>query len=520
MPTLHNLPSTWRHRKSEEQCLAETRGETRPKNPQNRADFPIPNLLVVDADAAIREQLEHLYAHNGYSVIVSPSAEASLRRLEEEDVDFVITDIVLPGIDGVQFISHIHRKYPELPVVAMTAHADIQTAVDVLKLGACDFVMKPFDGAAVLESTRAALENTKGNREIRQLRRWLKDHFQFNEMLSQTPQMRRVFELIQLAAPTDMSVLIHGEPGTGKELVANAIHQHSGRYTGPFVTIHCGGYPEDLLERELFGYGRNAFAGAHEAKLGKIALAHGGTLFLDQIESMSLATQAKLVCVLEDRRVQRLGACDSTYVDTRLIAASSMSLKELVFEGKMQSDFYSRINTVPIYLIPLRERPADIPLVVQNFLRQHPVAESKKIAGVSDKVLGRLMEYPWPGNVRELQNVLEYAILLAPGRIIEEVKLPEATTDSYRDKRQIASSSLRQWLREKEKSYLAQKLEDLNGNIGLTARSCRMGVRTLSRKMRIYGLDKKLFKENAVTEKAPRPNHGQPALLSPRHGRA
>jgi DNA-binding NtrC family response regulator len=503
-----------------EVCLSPSAAETCKRNPANVNDFRISKVLVVDADRAVREQLERLYAQNGYSVIAFSSAEESLRRLEEEDIDFVIADIMLPGMDGVQFISRIHRKYSDLPVVAITAYADIQTAVDVLKLGACDFIMKPFDLAAVLESTRAALENTKDDRQIRQLRLWFKEHCQFSEMLSRTPQMHRVFELIQLAAETDMPVLIHGETGTGKELVANAIHHHSGRRAGPFVALNCGGFPEALLERELFGYDKYAFASAQQAKPGKIRLAHGGTLFLDAIESLSLATQAKLVRVIEDRQVQRLVASRDMHVDVRIMAASNESIKDLMSKGKMESDFYSCINTVAIHLIPLRERPVDIPLLVQNFLRQHPIAKSKKIVGVSDKVLGRLMEYPWPGNIRELQNVIECAILLAPGRIIEEVKLPQAAADSYREKSQTASSSLRQWLREKEKLYLAQKLEDLDGNIGLTAKSCRIGVRTLSRKMRIYGLDKKIFKEKALTVKPMAPGSGPSVMPSPKHVRA
>lgn len=464
-------------------------------------DLPVPNILVVYNDPMVREQLVQLYKQNGYAVMALCTAEESMRRLQEGDIDFVITDINLPGIDGVQLISQIHQKYPELPVIAVTDHTEIQAAVDVLKLGACDFVMRPFDLATVLESTRAALESAKGYMEIRQLRRWLKNHFQFSEMLSQTPQMHRVFELIRMVAPTDLPVLIHGETGTGKELVADAIHHHSARRAGPFVTVKCAGVSESLLERELFGAENSALAGAHEAKPGKIALARGGTLFLDEIESMSLATQEKMLQVLEGRKVQRLRTSHSLRVDMRIIAASSASLKDMASASTMRSEFYYRINVVPIHLTPLRERSGDIPLLVQNFLAYHPVAKSKRIVDVSDKVLARLMRHSWPGNVRELQQVLEYAILLAPGRIIEDVKLPEAGADSSPEERQIAATSLRQWLKEKEKHYLFQKLTDLGGNVGLTAKSCRIGVRTLSRKMRTYGLDKKVFKEKPPADK-------------------
>jgi len=462
-------------------------------------DFSIPNLLVVDDDATVRQQLERLYVQSGYSTAAVASAEAGLRRLEGEDIDFVITDIKLPGMDGVQFISHVHQKYPDLPVIAITGYADIQTAVEVLRLGAHDFVMKPFDMVAVLESTRAALENARVYMEVRHFRRWLKENFQFSEMLSQTPAMHRVFELIRMAAPTDMTVLIEGETGTGKELVANAIHFHSKRRGGPFVAINCAGFPESLLESELFGHERGSFTGADGPKQGKIALADGGTLFLDEIESMSLTMQGKMLRVLEDRKVRRLGGAHSTQIDMRVIAASNKSFKDLVVEGTVRPDFYYRINVVPIYLIPLRERSIDIPLLVQNFIQHHPIAQSKRIVGVSNKVLGRLMDYPWPGNIRELQNALECAIVLATGRVIEDVKLPEvACARDLKETQPSAFVSLRQWLREKEKEFLSQKLEDLQGNVGLTAKSCRIGVRTLSRKMRVYGLDKKLFKDSAV----------------------
>jgi DNA-binding NtrC family response regulator len=481
-------------------------GQRENERAANRTDLPIPNLLVVDDDPVICELLERLYLQSGYSVVTATTAEEGLRRLAGEDVDFVITDIKLPGMDGVQFISCIHQSHPDLPVIAITGYADIQIAVDVLKLGASDFVTKPFDSAAVLESTRAALESTKVSMEVRHLRRWLKERFQFAEMISQTPEMHHVFELIRIAAPTDMTVLIHGETGTGKELVANAIHFHSGRRRGPFVAINCAGFPENLLESELFGYEKGAFTGADEGKQGKIALADGGTLFLDEIESMSLSMQAKLLRVLEDRKVRRLGGSHSMHIDMRVIAASNIVLKDMVAQGKMRSDFYYRINVVPIHLIPLRKRSVDIPLLVQNFLHQHPVARSKKIVDVSKKVMGQLVDYSWPGNVRELQNTLECAILLAPGRIIEEVKLPQMEPNIDLEKSKIASATLRQWLREKEKDYLAQKLADLGGNIGLTAKMCRIGVRTLSRKMRLYGLDKNRFKDVIVSNEPLGPN--------------
>jgi len=446
-----------------------------------------PNLLVLDGDRETREQLERLYAANGYSVLGLASASDCMRRLTEDDIDFIISSIHLPDADALELIAQIHQKYPVLPVVAITSAADIQSTVDVLKLGACDFVVKPFDPAAVLESTRAALENSKPGIQARQLRRWLKGHFEFGDILSPTPQMRRVFELICTAAPVDMPVIIAGEAGTLKEQVAFTIHHHSARRTAPFVAVNCAGYPDALLQAELFGYEKNACAGIYESKPGKIAQAHGGTLFLDEIEVLSLTLQKSLLEVIDHRKISRLGASQAAHIDVRIIAATKVSLRERAPGRMLRDELLSRLSAVPIELAPLRERTIDIPHLVENFLRYHPVAKSKRIAAVADKVLGQLMRYSWPGNVRELHNILECAILLATGRVIEDVKLPESVEDTAAEKSKIAASSLRQWLREKEKYYLSRKLEDLGGNISLTAKSCRIGVRTLSRKMRTYG---------------------------------
>src|SRR5581483_8224639 len=305
-----------------------------PKPPE----FPRPTLLVVDDDPAVRSQLERLYAQSGYAVAAFSSAEAALRRLDD-DIDFVITDIKLPGMDGVQFIAQVHQRCPGLPVIAITGYADIRTAVDVLKLGACDFVAKPFDLAAVLESTRAALESARSAMQVRHLRRWLKERFQFGEMLSQAPQMHRVFELIRAAAPSDLPVLLEGEAGTGKELVAHAIHYHSGRSAGPLVAVRCAGLAPEALELELFGS-----AGAGETRAGKLAAAHDGTLFINEIEALPPPAQIRLLRALEERRVYPLGSGRGARVDARIIAASTERAKTLVAGGRLRADLYRRLN--------------------------------------------------------------------------------------------------------------------------------------------------------------------------------
>ena len=455
----------------------------------------VPTILVVDDEALICQQLERLYTHSGYRAVVGSSAEQALKKLEEEDIDLVVTDIRLPGMSGIELTKRMHEAYPDVPVIVITGYGDIGNAVEVLKLGASDYIVKPFSGTTIQESTRVVLEKARIFTEIRHLRRILKDQCEFGGMLSKTPEMHRVFEIIRMVSDTDMTVLVEGETGTGKELVASAIHYQSRRREGPLVTINCAGVPETLLESELFGYERGAFTGADQSRPGKIELAHGGTLFLDEIESTSLAMPAKLLRVLEDQKVQRLGGSRRIQVDMRVIAASNVPLKELVGSGQMRSDFYYRINVIPIHLIPLRDRREDIQLLVHDFLHHHPLAVSKGIINVSQHAMSRLMQYPWPGNIRELQNVLERAIVMTNRRVIEKTDLPDAAPLPPSEERNISSDlSLREWLREQERQYLAQQLKTSGGKIGPTAKRSGVDVKTLYRKMREYGLDKRDFR--------------------------
>lgn len=459
-----------------------------------------PHILIVDDDAMVGEQLERLFTHSGYKVTIANRAEQALESLEREDIDLVVTDIRLPGIDGVELTKRIAERWSDVPVIVVTGYGDIETAVEVLKLGASDYIVKPFSAAAIHESTRAGLEKASLFMEIRHLRRQLKESCEFGGMLSRTPEMHRVFEIIGTVAPTDSTVVVEGETGTGKELVASAIHYQSQRRERPFVTINCGGFPEQLLESELFGFERGAFTGAHQSKPGKIEMAHGGTLFLDEIENMPISMQVKLLLVLSNQRVQRLGSNHWKRVDMRIIAASNIPLKELVAQGKMRSDFYYRVNVILIVLLLLRQRLDDLPILIQDFLRHHPVAVRKNITGISNQAVDHLTQYSWPGNVRELHNVLEKAVILGKSRIIEvaDLDIDFGHSTSEAKPSTVASRGgtelpLNLWMREKEKEYLIHKLKACRGRIGLTARSSGVEVRTLHRKMQLYGLDKKAF---------------------------
>ncbi len=478
----------------------------------------VPTILVVDDEAIIRQQLERLYVANGFKVAVCASGEDALKRLEAEDIDLIITDIRLPGMSGIELTKRVHELYADVPVIVITGYGDIGTAVEVLKLGASDYIVKPFTAATIQESTRVVLEKAQIFTEIRHLRRILKDRCEFGGMLSKTPEMHRVFEVIRMVSDTDMTVLVEGETGTGKELVASAIHYQSRRGQGPLVTINCAGVPESLLESELFGYERGAFTGADQARPGKIELANTGTLFLDEIESISLSMQAKLLRVLEDQKVQRLGSGKKIHVDMRVIAATNVPLKELVASGQMRTDFYYRINVIPIRLVPLRSRREDIELLVLDFIRHHPLAVRKRVAGVTPAAMSRLMQYPWPGNIRELQNVLERAIVMTSRRIIDKIELPEQQAPKSDFEERVVSSELplRDWMREQEKQYLERQLKAFGGKIGPTARHSGVDVKTLYRKMREHNLDKKDF-QSKVSARLAADNNLNSWSTSPDH---
>jgi DNA-binding NtrC family response regulator len=453
-----------------------------------------PRILVVDDEPTIRTQLERVLTAEGFDVAIASSAEEGLERLAGEDIDLLITDIRLPGLSGVELTQRVKHLWPTLPVIVITGFGEVGTAVQVLKLGASDHVIKPFGKAAILDCVRTVLEKSHAHTELRHLRRFLMDEYEFVGMVSKTPEMHRVFEIIHMVSNWDTTVVVEGETGTGKEMVASAIHHQSQRSEGPFVPINCAVVPENLLESELFGYERGAFTGAHHSRPGKIELAQGGTLFLDEIESISLAMQAKLLRVLEDRKIERLGGSRRIDVDMRVVAASNVPLQELVAQGQMRSDFYYRINVVPIRLIPLRKRKEDIPLLVQAFLSRHQAAVKKGIGGVSDRAMDQLMQYSWPGNIRELQNVLERTILQTDGRIIEKVDLLEsAPAAPVTEKDASLDVNLRDWLRQQERNYLIQQLAACGGKIGPTARRSGVDLKTVYRKMVAYGLDKRNF---------------------------
>ena len=404
----------------------------------------------------------------------------------------------MPGIDGFQLARHVREKYPDTDVILITAFGNIKQAVEAMKLGASDYITKPFQPEAIRIVSEKLIERRRLLEEVRELRQRVHEEHNLENILSKSPKMLKVFELIRSLAETDSGVMITGETGTGKELVARAIHNLSRRKIRQFVAINCGAFPDTLLESELFGYEKGAFTGAVQSRGGKIELADGGTLFLDEIEAMAAPMQVKLLRVLQEREVERLGGNRKVKIDMRVIAATNVDLSLCLARGTLREDFYYRINVIPIQLPPLRERLEDLPLLIEHILSRHPVAMERNIRQVAPKVLDQMLTYHWPGNIRELENILERAIVKSRGDVIENVDLPappQRIVDLWYAGNGAREISLKQWLSNSEKDYLRSLLIKYKGSISSTAKEAKVDNKTLYRKMRRHGLHKESFKD-------------------------
>jgi two-component system NtrC family response regulator len=393
--------------------LAEANPEKR-KHPMSE-----PAILVIDDEERMCKILQVALQSEGFRVATAPNAEVGLAAFEQEPFDVVITDLKMPGADGLQVLERVKKRCPQTEVVLMTAYATAQTAVEAMKKGAYDYVIKPFEMDELRLKIRHILEKKQLARENVALKAELHDRYSLDNMVGKSGAMQEVYKMVQKVAPSDATVLIRGESGTGKELVAQAIHHLSPRADKPFVAVNCAALPESLLESELFGHEKGAFTGADRRKLGRFELAGEGTIFLDEIGELSPATQAKLLRVLQSHQIERLGGTEVIEVGARTIAATNKDLEEALRDGSFREDLYYRINVFPIYLPPLRERKEDIPDLVEYFLRKLNASN-----GVSAAAMERLMEYRWPGNVRELENVIERAVIIAGDRDIGIEDLP------------------------------------------------------------------------------------------------
>src|SRR5277367_6554329 len=382
-------------------------------------------VLIIDDEAEIRESLQTLLEMEGFAVESAVNGEEGLLRMGEHPFDLILLDLALPGRNGLEILAEIHAHDPRLPVIMITAYGTVENAVRAMQSGAANFVQKPWDNEKLLADVRAAVGWRRAEEENIQLKRALKQRYNFENIVGKSEPMLKIFDLVAQVANSRSTVLLQGESGTGKEIIAKALHLNSPRHDRPFVPVNTGSMPTDLLESTLFGHVKGAFTSAIASKKGLFEIADRGTLFLDEIATMSLETQAKILRVLQDRRFMHLGGVQEIQVDVRIIAATNIDLRQLVREGHFREDLFYRLNVITIELPPLRQRREDIPLLVDFFLKKYAEENDRPVRHMTPEALRPLLSYSWPGNVRELENVIERAVVLSSGTDITVDLLPD-----------------------------------------------------------------------------------------------
>jgi len=446
-------------------------------------------IFLVDDDDGSRDAMKRTLERVGYTLRAFPSAEEALERLREgEPADAIVSDVRMPGMDGYEFLREVRADYPTLPFLLVTAYAEVEDAVSALQEGADDYLTKPVKMAELRQRVQLQLERRLLSDENRRLWQRLEKRFGFEGIVGHSSAMEHLLERMRVASPTRSTVLIVGESGTGKELVANALHQNSPRAQGPFVAINCGAIPGEILESELFGHEKGAFTGAHQRRIGLIERASGGTLFLDEISELSPDLQVKLLRVLEERHIMRVGGATQIPVDFRLVAATNRDLASWVEDGRFRQDLFYRLKVVDLSIPPLRERKEDIPLFVQHFLEFFNKELDRNVQGVHPAVLATLKRHSWPGNVRELRNLIESMVLFAHG---DEITLEDLPPE-YRMAAGVATTSETvEWqprrMADIEREAILRTVAHTNGHRARAADILEIGLRTLQRKLKDYG---------------------------------
>lgn len=443
-------------------------------------------LLIVDDEKNIREGLQKALTLDGYDVMLASDGREALDRIEEGDIDLVITDLKMPRLSGEELMKDALENYPYLPIIILTGHGTIENAVEAMRNGAYDFITKPLNIDKLSLIVKRALENSSLKRQNRELLNQLKKKYSFENIIGKSAAMKKVFETVELVAPSRANVLIYGESGTGKEMIADAIHHNSPRRDKPYVKVHCAALPETLLESELFGHEKGAFTGAIMRKRGRFELASLGTIFLDEIGEISLKTQVKLLRVIQEREFERVGGEHPVKVDVRIISATNKNLKEEIERGSFREDLYYRLDVVSIHVPPLRDKKDDIPLMVHKFIEDFSRENNKEIEGITNGALKALMSYKWPGNVRELRNVIESIVVLTKSKVITEQDLPPDILS--KDERSYLKLPAGVDLGEAEKRLILFTLENTGGNKTKASEILRIGRKTLHRKLAEYGM--------------------------------
>ncbi|MGE5612609.1 MAG: sigma-54-dependent transcriptional regulator [Bacillota bacterium] len=446
-------------------------------------------VLVVEDHENERRAIMQLLKTEGFTVFGAESADKALGYLEE-NVDVVLSDLNMGDVSGLDLLQLWKKRRGDTQFILFTGHSSINSAVEAIKAGAYDYITKPVNPDELILLIRRSIEQMAKDKELDNLRRRLDQRFGLDQIVGQSKQMKDVFAKIQRAAPVDSTVLILGESGTGKELVAQALHHNSPRKKGPFVAVNCAAVPETLVESELFGHVRGAFTGATDRRIGRFEQADGGTLFIDEIGDFELGLQAKLLRVLETFTVTPVGGYEDKKVNVRVLAATSRDIHRMVHEGKFREDLFYRLNVVTITLPPLRERPDDIPLLVEHFLKEISEQKHTPAKRVDSGVMRRFMNYRWPGNVRELRNTLESMMVLADGDTLTEADLPERIAEGSLGPVPHKELPTGMTMEELEKLAITKALEQCGGKRTRAAESLGISVRTLQRKLRQYQMEK------------------------------
>jgi DNA-binding NtrC family response regulator len=440
-------------------------------------------ILIVDDELIMRESLAAWLQRDGHAVQTAASGESALKKCRENRFDILLLDIMMEGMDGLDVLRRIKESDADVAVVMITAHGSVATAIDAMKNGAHDYLLKPFDPSELAVLIEKIIQQQQQARENIYLKEQFKDRTRFESIIGQSEPMQKIFDLICDVAPTDSTVLITGETGTGKGLAAKAIHSQSRRSKGPYVVVNCGAIPDHLMESELFGHMKGAFTDAKETKRGRLELAHGGTLFLDEIGEVSPRMQIDLLRVLEDRVFYRVGGTQPMEGDFRVIAATNRSLEQAIREGCFREDLYYRLNVVAFSMPPLRQRKQDIPLLAEHFLQRFTQEAHRPIDKISREAMDEMMLYDWPGNVRELQNAIERAVVVSKSRQIAPEDLPIVC-------RAPEAAADRHSLEQMEKAHILQTLNEHEWNIARSARVLGIDRSTLYSKIKRYALQK------------------------------
>jgi DNA-binding NtrC family response regulator len=442
-------------------------------------------ILVVDDEEIVRESLGGWLEKDGYTVVQAPDGPSAVEKLKAERWSIVVADLKMPGMDGLQVLEEAKKIQPDVSFVIMTAYATVDTAVAAMKKGAYDYLVKPFDPEELTLMMQKIVSQQSLLRENAVLRQALKREYRFRDLVSKSPAMQSVFELAKTAARSNSTILVLGESGSGKEVLARAIHAESLRAEGSFVAVSCAALTESLLESELFGHEKGSFTGATARRKGKFEAAHGGTLFLDEIGDISGKLQLDLLRVLEERKVHRIGGNENIEIDVRIIAATNRDLRKAVADGKFREDLFYRLNVIPITLPPVRQRREDLPLLVDSILERLAVEMKKRLDGISAEAMTAIMSHDWPGNVRELRNVLERGAVVAQGPTLQLVDLGLGGNGS---KGELPRTGALASLEDMERRHVAAVLAHAGGNVSQAARILGIDRVTLYNKMKRYGI--------------------------------